>query len=686
MSPSQLHGLIELCGIAILNPVKTGAPARVSRKSLQQMHLNLLRWPYVRCMYSPPPPFAPPAPGQRLLKMSTTAWIGGLALILAVQIFGQIYVLTGSSFYWDDFIIVGRTYEHSMWGTDYLFHNHDGHMAPLSFLTQALVNQLATWQWWLPVTIMVILKTAFTVLTAWCLQLIAGRTWVSWFNLAVIAWTPLILTTSTWWSAAINALPFHIVFVVYLALSIKYTLRENHAPSLATVIGVNVLLLIALAFFEKALLITPLTFLLIACIAYMERRGARGILRRGRVMWATSLVISALWAILYFFATDASSRHIADKPSMELFFKGLGQIFSGMAGGPWMWDRWIPGQPFAIPPSGLIAVGGILLLLVSAAMIGRDYRGWAPWVVACVHIFMSLMIIVLFRSGDNTAGALAQTLHYYADVAIVIGICIAISCAGNPPPEEAAAPLPARSRYFILVLGFVLFVSSTISIVSYRKAWANDTTDEWLATSKATLSELKAQQDADPNGAGNIDYNLIDQVVPYEVLMPVTAPSNTYSHIFHQYRNRPAFERYTGKGRMFDKNGSLIDAHVAGVSQLNPGEVEQCGHRIEVGPDGRALVELPLSSIIKLGDWVFELNATASETVNVRLSLPNPFETEAQTLGGSTVVPVDNTLKQRLVQVSGGGNTLRITVDKATPGATICVGSGAIGPLVPANQ
>lgn len=617
--------------------------------------------------------------------MSTAAWSGGLALILAVQLFGQAFVLAGRSFYWDDFIIAGRVYDYPIFSRDFLFHNHDGHMAPLSFLTQALVNQAATWQWWLPFAIMVVLKATFTIVTARCLELIAGRTWVSWFNLAIIAWTPLILTSSTWWSAAINALPFHIVLIVYLTLSIKYTLRQQEAPSLKAVVGANALLLIALGFFEKSLQIVPLTILLVACIAYMERRSPHGILRRGRVLWGSSLVISALWMMFYFFATDSSNRHIADKPSMELFFKGLGQIFSGMAGGPWMWDRWMPGQPFAVAPSGLVAVGGILLLLVSASMIGRDYRGWAPWVVACLHIFMSLMIIVLFRSGDNTSGVLAQTLHYYADVAIVIGLCIAISCAGNPPPEEAAAPLPARSRIFILMLGFVLAVSTTISVVGYRNAWKDDRAAEWLKSTKASLSALKKQQDADPQGANNIDYNLIDQPVPYEILMPVTAPENMYAHIFHQYRDRPEFARYTGKGRMFNENGSLVDAHVAEVSTLIPGEVEQCGHRIEIGQDGHTQVELPLSSIIKLGDWVFEFNSTASETMNVRLSLPNPFETEEQTLGGSTVVPIDNSLKPRLVQISGGGNTLRLTIEKATPGATICVGSGAIGPLVPAD-
>ena len=137
---------------------------------------------------------------------------------------------------------------------------------------------------------------------------------------------------------------------------------------------------------------------------------------------------------------------------------------------------------------------------------------------------------------------------------------------------------------------------------------------------------------------------------------------------------------------MFNTDGSLIDAKVSEITRVTDGPVEQCGHRITVGEDGTASEDIKLENIIKLGDWVLEFPATASEDMDVRLSLPNPFETEEQTRGGSTVVKMNNDLRPRYVYLSGGGDTLHVDVEKATPGATLCIGAGAIGPLVPASR
>ena len=101
---------------------------------------------------------------------------------------------------------------------------------------------------------------------------------------------------------------------------------------------------------------------------------------------------------------------------------------------------------------------------------------------------------------------------------------------------------------------------------------------------------------------------------------------------------------------------------VAEITRITQGDVESCGTQIVVGPDGTATTEIPLRDIAKLGDWVLELNAISSEPAQLRLSLPNPFETPEQTVAGSTLVDVDSDLRTRWVSVSGGGNTLRIDV------------------------
>lgn len=622
--------------------------------------------------------------GERL-DLSAKQWWSLIGVVIVIQLFARILVLTSHGFYWDDFIIVGHLYDTPLMSKDYLLQDHDGHLAPLAFLVQGLYHLIAPWNWWLPAITMAVMSVALTYATTKLFELLTGRTLVSLFLITVVAWTPLMLPGDTWWSAAANSQPFHLAFVIFMIVTIRTTMRRSFGPRPWEAVGLFVLLAVALGFFEKSLAIAPISMLIVATLAYMERRNILQVLRRGLIIWIPSMLLTGAWALWYYFGSAETTGYISDKLQPELFFNGLGQIFAGIIGGPTSWEHWAPGQPFASASSELITLGGIILLILSATLIGRDYRGWAPWTLSVAYMFTTLFAITLFRSGENTSGVLAHTLHYYSDVALILVVCVAISLAGLPPKNEAPALLPARTHILIWSLGVALAVTSTISVVTYRNAWSDDIAMEWTSNSKSSLSALREEADAaGPDKA--IDYNLIDQPVPFEILVPVAAPMNMYSRVFDAVADRPPFERVTGHPRMFNTDGSLIDAKVSEITRVTDGPVEQCGHRITVGEDGTASEDIKLEHIIKLGDWVLEFPATASENMDVRLSLPNPFETEEQTRGGSTVVKMNNDLRPRYVYLNGGGNTLHVDVEKATPGATLCIGAGAIGPLVPASR
>ncbi|MDO5029488.1 MAG: hypothetical protein Q4E11_02755 [Corynebacterium sp.] len=631
------------------------------------------------------PYYLPKQTFGRRLDLSANQWWPFIGVIVLVQIIARVMVMTTHGFYWDDFIILGDLYDHSLFSKDYLLQDHDGHLAPLSFLVQGIFHTIAPWNWWLPAISMLLMTVVTTVASSRLFELITGRTLVSMFLIALVAWTPLMLPTDTWWSAAVNAQPFHLIFIIFMIVSIRTTVRRSYGPRPWESIGLFLLLLVALGFFEKSLAIAPISLMVVVTIAYMERSSILQTLRRGLTIWIPTMLLTGGWALLYYVGTAKSKSYIAEQLQPELFFNGLGQVFAGMIGGPTVWQRWAPGQPFAYAPSSLIALGGITLLILSATLIGRDYRGWAPWTLSAAYLFATLLAITAFRSGANTSGLLAHTLHYYADVALIAAVCIAISLAGTPPESDAPAPLPARTHMLIWAFGLALSITSTISVFTYRDAWSDDTNMEWLSTTQASLSQLREEADA-AGPAKAIDYNLIDQPVPFEILVPVAAPMNMYSRVFDGVDDRPPFARVTGHPRMFDAKGTLIDAKVSEITRVQSGDVDKCGHQITVGPDGTASEDIGLENIIKLGDWVLEFPATASEDMDVRLSLPNPFETAEQTRAGSTVVEMNNELRPRYVYLNGGGNTLHIDVEKATPGATLCVGTGAIGPLVPANR
>ena len=614
----------------------------------------------------PDDPGATEAPEPRITRKT---WLLLVAVVVAVQTIGRAWVLSGRTFYWDDFIIVGSAADADWWTPDYFLQAHDGHLAPLAFILQAVANQIAPWQWWLPAALMLLGQAAVTVAVARALRHIAGRSWQALAALALVAWTPLTLPGSTWWSAAANAIPMQLALAGITALAIRVSLRQERPVSLRAVVAATVALIVALGFFEKSLAIMPVALAFTIAVAYMERRSIAETLLRGRTMWLSMGLVTGAWALFYSLTALADAGEASSEPRAELFFNGLGQVLAGLAGGPWFWDRWAPGQPWADAPSGLVSVGAVLVLLTMAVTIGRDWRAWLPWLIAAGYLAVTLLSVTLMRSGDHTSDVLARTLHYYGDSAMVTGFALAASWS------DRVRPLPARSRFGVLALAGVLLVSAAISVVGYRNAWADDRTAEWLDTAAASLE----------HAAGDGSPAVLDQPVPYEVLLPVAYPKNMYSQVFRDLPERPTFGRVTDDPRMFDDSGALVPASVAEITRITQGDVESCGTQLIAGPDGTATAEIPLRDIARLGDWVLELNAISSAPASVRLSLPNPFETPDQTLAGSTVVDVDDDLRTRWVSVSGGGNTLRIDVSDAPEGTSVCVGSGAIGPLVPAR-
>lgn len=624
------------------------------------------------------------------LPLSSTLWWRIIAVFVAVHAIGRAVVLSGRHFYWDDFIIVGSLARYPLWSTDYLLQEHDGHLAPLSFLVQGIYGTLAPWQWWLPAITLLALSVAVALAFAHLIQLIVGKTWAALLIIVVVLFSPLGLPGGTWWSAGINALPFQLALISFLTLMISLSLRSPRPVSAGqAALGIGIVV-VGLGFFEKSLAIVPVSFVFVIALSFIEHRNIVATVRRGLAIWLPGFAITIGWAIWYATTAFEDSDAGTGEPSSELFFNGLGQILAALVGGPIVWERWAPGQPFAAAPGIIIFLGGMALLVLSAILIGRNQRAWAPWLVAVVYLLVTLVAMVIFRSGDFTSGVLAQTLHYYADVIVILGVAVAISCAGGVAAAKpgaaglAAEALATRHRALTAALVAVIALVSTASTLTYRHAWRGDITAEWLATTTASLASLGARYEA-AAPEDRIDYQLIDQVVPYEVLIPVAAPANVYSRVFHSVDKRPEFARVTGHPRMFDQQGTLIDARVAELARLVEGPEPQCGHRIVADATGRASVELPLNAIVKLGDWVLEFPATATDDMQVRLSLPNPFENAEQTRNGSTQLSINNQLRPRYVYLTGGGNTLRIDIEEAPAGAELCVGAGAIGPLVPAN-
>lgn len=583
--------------------------------------------------------------------LSRPMWRRTVAAIIAVQAAMHIWVLTGRSFYWDDFIIVGGSVDNPWWSPSFWAQAHDGHFAPLSFLLQRGVNALAPWQWWLPALLMLLGSVAVTALLARAVRALAGQTWIAVAAVGLVAWTPLTLPATTWWSAAVNSLPMQLALAWWVIVA-------NTSFTVRRAIGANIALIVALGFFEKSIAIVPLVFAITVASAYARR--SRFTFRP--LLWIPGFVITVLWTILYVVLASGTARETADTPRIELFRGGLEQVMAALVGGPWFWERWAPGQAWANAPFGLVVVGGGVVTLFVLFALVRDRRSWLPVTIGLSYLFVVLIVMTVVRSGEHTADELAKTLHYYADSAMVLGLTAAV-----------AWTRPLSTWQVTPVLMVLLAISSGVSAAGYRAAWSDDVVPAWLETTKNSL------HDAPDNSP------ILNQGAPLEVLLPIANPRHTYHYVFNDVRDRPEFGRYTDRPQMFDVSGEIIPAEVLGAARLEPDDSPGCGSRLDIGPEGNGVMDVAIDDIITISDWTVEFNALASEDMDVRLALPNPFQTTEETYDSSTLVPVGTDLERRWVTVDGGGNILRVVVVGATPGEYLCVGAGAIGPLVPAS-
>lgn len=589
-----------------------------------------------------------------MTDVSAPLWRRAITVIIAVQAALHIWVLTGRSFYWDDFIIVGGSVDNPWWSPAFWAQAHDGHFAPLSFLLQRAVNAIAPWQWWLPALIMAVGSIALTFLVAKAARALVGGTWPAVAAVALIAFTPLTLPASTWWSAAVNSIPMQLALAWWIIVA-----NTPSTTQLTTrrVIGANLALLVALGFFEKSVAVVPVALALTFAACFMRR----STFRFRPALWVPGLLISVAWAVLYVVVASGTARETAGTPRPELFLGGLEQVVAALVGGPWFWERWAPGQAWANAPFGLVVAGGAAVVLFIIVALVRDRRAWLPLTIGVAYLSVVLAAMTVVRSGEHTADELANTLHYYADAATVLGLAAAVAWTGSVRP------------WLVSTLIVLLAVSSTASAVGYRAAWSDDVVPEWLSTTKQSLNDASSHSP------------VLNQGAPLEVLLPIVQPRHTYHYIFNDVRDRPEFGRYTDRPQMFDVSGSLINAEVTPVAELEPGDAPECGSRLEIGPDGSGTVDVAVDDIITISDWTVEFNALASEDMDVRLALPNPYQTTEETYEASTVVPVGTDLERRWVTVGGGGNILRVVVVGATPGAHLCIGAGGIGPLVPAG-
>lgn len=570
--------------------------------------------------------------------------------------------LSQRSFYWDDLVIPARFRDTGLWVP------YDGHLMPGSAAVQILSDSVAPLQWWLPAVVTVAATTLAAFLWWRLLGHLTDRRLVRTVAFTAIMFSPFLGTASGWWSAGINALAWQVtaagVGIIVLSTPARLGLGTTMVRSLAA----SIVLFAGLSMTEKSLSVVPALFV----VALVLRAGGR---RNSLRVFSLPGVLTGGWVVVYLLLVDRSPGAFA--PALDGITTALGSsVLPGVLGGPWSWDRWNPSPAFSTTPGAVQVVAALVVVgLVTAYLVhlrGRFLTGLAALAGSAGYLVVILLLLREGRTGEGSTDLLARGMHYYADWWAVTVLLLVAAVAGAPRPEaRRAGPAgsTARAKPQTAAAGVVcllFIVSSTVSTVTWVSAWSGDETGNYLAGVRQAVGDVESSGVPFP-----------DQNTPLEVLTPLMSPYNTVGAVAGRLHGGGGIGAVTTNPRVVTPDGRVVDAAVLDIARSAAGDAPDCGVRVEAGQPQIITVDPALP----FGDWTWEFSATADQPVTVGLSTPNGLEEESQWRARTVDVEVGTDLVTRWVNLSGGGGTILAEID-GPPGSHVCVGAGAVGPLL----
>jgi hypothetical protein len=461
-------------------------------------------------------------------------------------------------------------------------------------------------------------------------------------------------------------LPMQLAMILAVGAQVRYvrTRRPRHLVTL----GLSVAL--GLVFFEKALLVVALVFLLTVCL-YAPGGPVRAVLTAIRRWWPAWLVltgVSLAFLALYLTRSTSSLRRPASADEVGTF---LTQFFGhtlvpGLVGGPWAWLGAGDGAPITATGEATRWISWFVV----AGFIGftvwmRGTVAARAWSLLLLYALLVAGLLGATRLGSVFSGVAGAVPRYLADVVVVAAISAGVALCGlrdgaepaSPPGPRRAALVADRPVFAAVLSGVLVLLLASAAVSGHRfgEDWAEKEGRDYLATARADLA-------AAPSGTV-----FMDQPVPEVVVGPLSAPDNMQSRFFAPLDDDPVFVTRARDLALFDDAGHIRPAWVDGVA-ATPGPEPGCGYKATSGP-----VRIPLA-------------ATVQEFWHVaRIAYLSDRDTAAAfRIGTGEFVPFDvhRGLNAAFLLVRGGGSTAQLGV--TGPAATICTDEVVVGRLVPA--
>jgi hypothetical protein len=442
-------------------------------------------------------------------------------LLIVVQLVWKAYLLHGLYFRVDDFHDLDLAIEHPL-NWSYLTYIWAGHLIIGLRIVAWLMVRTSLYNWGLASFISLAFTAAADLACYRVLRLLFGEAPRILIPLTFYLLTPLTITDLGWWSSAMEAVPLQLAIFMMLASHLQYV-RTGRGKYLA---WATFWFAFGLVFFEKALVLPALLFVITAAFLVERRTLADGVLttlKRFWRAWAIYLALAICYVVIFLIALQTSISQPQAPPSLGSVLTLMGDLlknsfFPGVFGGPWQWYP-LPGNSFAIagPPQFLAWVSVVLGLVVMAATIIMRRRAWLAWLTLAIWLFAAdLLPLLLGRISTIPAALLGLDIRYVADAAAIVAICIGLAIwpvIGAPTARRrgatatVTAPGPQPLRMAVMALAGLFVVGSIWSVQDLKTTISGASARSYLANATEAIHLA-------PRGTLVYDWPVPSDIVP----------------------------------------------------------------------------------------------------------------------------------------------------------------------------
>lgn len=409
--------------------------------------------------------------------------VGGLIIIIG-EIIWKAQFLSRMYFSQDDYVNLDVAIKSPL-NWHYLSLIGAGHFYPGLRAITWVLTRISLYNWGLDAGVALTFVALASLAALRLLRTLFGDRPAILIPLAIYALTPLTVPDLGWWWCAMESLPFQLAIFMSLNAHVHYVRTGGRGHFF----GAIAWLVIGLLFFEKAIVLAPLLFVITAGFLMGPGTwlgGAIATLRRHWLAWLTYAAITGAYVLVFFLALHASGQQ-AHTPSSLSAAGGFAwtitkdTLTTGALGGPW---RWLPlaDQQYALaaPPTATVFFAGLVAVAVLGVSISRRFVAWRAWAILIFWVACADMAPVIF--GRLLAGlqtVLGLETRYLADAACVLAICVGLAflpVAGAQTSEagghRASAPSAHEQnlRYAASALVAVFVVSSIWSVHTYENS------------------------------------------------------------------------------------------------------------------------------------------------------------------------------------------------------------------------